>query len=371
MSPIHRPILKRLVRIFGQPEVRYPVTLAIILVATIFGFALVFAMYEEGATFGDGLWTAYITLTTIGYGDFSANTTQGRIVTVISSMFGIGCFGVFTGIIVEKAMQRRVKKMKGEGDFKGEDHVVIFHIPAYEEIKELLKELDLSPDFKEVPRVIVTPNLPQNDRELPTFISNKIDGFIMGVPSDTDTLQRANVSKSRACLFLGSASEPTMDDTNTLTAGLVEKNWPQVVTILACSRSETVKNLSMFNIDSGLSATDLKMGLLVQELEDPGLFEVYSQLSTNAGGSQIYISRIPVGDWLPCNKGITFGKLQKALLELDLPPELIGVKQKSEDHVTLNPERNHPLESTDRLVYMARERFDWPEKKSEICEKTI
>jgi voltage-gated potassium channel len=345
--------------------------LAIILVATILGFALVFAMYEEGATFGDGLWTAYITLTTIGYGDFSAQTSQGRFVTVISSMFGIGCFGVFTGIIVEKAMQRRVKKMKGEGVFKGEDHVVIFHVPAYEEIKELLKELDLSPDFCEVPRVIVTPNLPQNDRELPTFISNKIDGFIMGAPSDMETLQRANVAKSRACLFLSSAAEPTMDDTNTLTAGLVEKNWPQVVTILACSRSETVKNLSMFNIDSGLSATDLKMGLLVQELEDPGLFQVYSQLSSNAGGSQIYISRIPVGDWLPCNKGITFGKLQKALLELDLPPELIGIKQKNEDRVTLNPERNHPLESTDRLIYMARERFDWPENKSEICEKAI
>jgi voltage-gated potassium channel len=355
----------------GQPGVRYPTTLALILLATIFGFALVFAVYEEGATFGDGLWTAYITMTTIGYGDFSAQTTEGRVVTVISSMFGIGCFGVFTGIIVERAMKRRVKKMKGEGVFKGEGHVVIFHIPAYEEIKELLKELDLSPDFCEVPRVIVTPKLPHNDTELPGFIANKIDCFILGAPSDMDTLQRANVAGSRACLFLSSAAEPTMDDTNTLTAGLVEKNWPQVITILACSRSETVKNLGMFNIDSGLSATDLKMGLLVQELEDPGLFQVYSQLSSNAGGSQIYISRTPVGNWLPCDKGITFGKLKKAMLELDLPPELIGIKQKDEIHVTLNPERNHNLHTTDRLIYMAKERFDWPEKKSEICEKAI
>jgi voltage-gated potassium channel len=371
MSPIHRPILKRLVRLFGQPEVRYPVTLVIILLATIIGFAFVFAIFEEGATFGDGLWTAYITLTTIGYGDFSAQTTPGRLVTVISSMFGIGCFGVFTGIIVEKAMQRRVRKLKGEGSYQGENHVVIFNIPAYEEIKELLKELDLSPDFREVPRVIVTPKLPNNDAELPSFISNKIDGFIMGVPSDMDTLQRANIAKSRACLFLGSTSEPAMDDTNTLTAGLVEKNWPQIITILACSRAETVKNLSMFNIDSGLSATDLKMGLLVQELEDPGLFEVYSQLSSNAGGSQIYISRTPVGDWLACDKGITFGKLQKALLELDLPPELIGIKQKTEDKVTLNPERHLPLQNGDRLIYMARERFNWLGEKSEINKKAI
>lgn len=369
MVPIHVHTIKRLLRLFSRPEVRYPSTLAFVLLATIFVFAAVFAVFEEGASFEDGLWTAYITLTTIGYGDFSAHTPQGRLVTVLASMFGIGCFAVFTGIIVEKALQRRIRKLKGEGKFKGEGHLVIFNVPAYEEIKELLKELDLSPDYREVPRVIVTPSLPNLDKEVPDFISSKIDGFIMGVLSDIETLERARVSKSRACLFLSSPSDPGMDDTNMLTAGLVEKNWPDVVTILACSRAETIKNLSMFNIDSGLSATDLKMGLLVQELEDPGLFQVYSQLSSNAGGSQIYISRTAVGDWIPKDREILFGKLKKVILELDLPPVLLGIKRGSDASVILNAQNDLPLDPADRLIYMSRERFNWVERSADLLAR--
>jgi hypothetical protein len=188
----------------------------------------------------------------------------------------------------------------------------------------------------------------------------------MGTPSDLETLERANVRKSKACLFLSSTTDPAMDDTNTLTAGLVEKNWPEVVTILACSRSETVKNLNMFNIDSGLSATDLKMGLLVQELEDPGLFAVYSQLSTNSGGSQIYISKTTVGEWVPGDRKISFGKLKQVILRLDLPPELLGVKRKDDSNVLLNPSRDLILHPTDRLIYMAAGRFNWLERRSDI-----
>ncbi len=60
-------------------------------------------------------------------------------------------------------------------------------------------------------------------------------------------------------------------NTNTLTAGLIEKNWSQVITVMTCSRAETLGNLSTFGIDGGISTTDLQMGLLVQELEDPGI----------------------------------------------------------------------------------------------------
>ncbi|MEG1363723.1 MAG: ion channel, partial [Clostridia bacterium] len=47
----------------------------------------------------DALWWSYITITTVGYGDFYPVTTIGRIVAVILSMGGIGLFGTFTGIV--------------------------------------------------------------------------------------------------------------------------------------------------------------------------------------------------------------------------------------------------------------------------------
>lgn len=365
MTPI---VLKRIQRLLQRRELRYPVSLIVILFGMILVFALVFSVFEENATFADGLWTAYITVTTIGYGDYSAHTLAGRAVTVLTSLFGIGCFAVFTGIIVEKALQRRMKKMKGEGTFTGEGHLVIVNVPSYEEIQELLKELDHSPDFKDLNRVIVTASLPDQDKEIPGTLASKVDGFIMGLPSTVETLKRANVEKAKACLLMSTAINPTMDDTNTLTGGIIEKNWPHVVTIISCRRAATLKNLKAFNIDGGINVTDLNVGLLVQELEDPGVFQVYSQLSNNMGGSQIYISRTPVGSWEGDIGQLTIGQIKLAALRLDFPAELIGIKRESGEKILLNPGNDLKLVVADRLVYLAKQRFAWREKSREILE---
>ena len=105
--------IKRIIRKLRQPDFRLLFSLGLIFLLMILIFAFVLSTYEKNITFSDGLWTAYITLTTIGYGDVSAATPQGRWVTVLTSMLGIGCFGILTGFILERAMQRRMKKMKG------------------------------------------------------------------------------------------------------------------------------------------------------------------------------------------------------------------------------------------------------------------
>lgn len=366
MSPI---VFKRFQRLLYRRELRYPVTLMSLLFGMIFIFALVFSVFEENATFADGLWTAYITVTTIGYGDYSADTLAGRSVTVLTSLFGIGCFAVFTGIIVEKALQRRIRKMKGEGNYTGDGHLVIVNVPSYDQIQELLKELDLSPDFNDLNRVVVAAALPDNDKEIPDMLASKVDGFIMGLSSSVETLKRANLEKAKACLLMSTSTNPTMDDTNTLTAGIIEKNWPHVVTIISCHRSSTLKNLKAFNIDGGINVTDLNVGLLVQELEDPGVFQVYSQLSSNKGGTQIHISRTPVGNWEGDTSQLTIGQIKLAALRLNFPAELIGLKRESKEEITLNPANDLKLIGTDRLVYMAQRRFAWREKSLQIIEQ--
>ena len=130
---------KRILNKFSQPEFRMLIGLGAVFFLMILVFAFVMSTYEKDVTFLDGLWTAYITLTTIGYGDVSA--PQGRWVTVLTSMLGIGCFGILTGIILERAMQRRIKKMKGEGKHTGTGHLIIVNVPSYSEIMELILKI--------------------------------------------------------------------------------------------------------------------------------------------------------------------------------------------------------------------------------------
>ena len=52
---------------------------------------------SEFATFGDSLWWAVVTLTTVGYGDIVPETTAGRFIGFMIMVTGVGILGVLAG----------------------------------------------------------------------------------------------------------------------------------------------------------------------------------------------------------------------------------------------------------------------------------
>lgn len=50
-------------------------------------------------TAGDAIWWAYVTITTVGYGDKYPVTTEGRIIAAFLMTTGVGLFGTFAGYV--------------------------------------------------------------------------------------------------------------------------------------------------------------------------------------------------------------------------------------------------------------------------------
>jgi voltage-gated potassium channel len=72
-------------------------------VTVVLGAAGVF-VFERGEnrtiqSFGDALWWAIVTATTVGYGDVSPVTIEGRLIAVTLMLVGIGVIGVFTATV--------------------------------------------------------------------------------------------------------------------------------------------------------------------------------------------------------------------------------------------------------------------------------
>ena len=61
-------------------------------------------------TFGDAIWWAFVTITTVGYGDYYPVTTLGRMVAVLLMAGGVAVLGVVTATlsswIIDKAAAR-------------------------------------------------------------------------------------------------------------------------------------------------------------------------------------------------------------------------------------------------------------------------
>jgi voltage-gated potassium channel len=106
--------LLRLVRAFGVAAIglrhlrgalrhrRFHWVAAVALL-TVLGGAVAEYYVERGAggvtSFGDALWWAVVTATTVGYGDLSPVTPAGRVIAVVLMFVGIGVIGAFTATI--------------------------------------------------------------------------------------------------------------------------------------------------------------------------------------------------------------------------------------------------------------------------------
>ena len=68
--------------------------------------------YIEGWSWLDAFYFSFITLTTIGFGDFAPTTDMGKIFTVIYIMVGVGIILAFINTIYQHYNKERKRKKK-------------------------------------------------------------------------------------------------------------------------------------------------------------------------------------------------------------------------------------------------------------------
>ena len=93
-------------------------TIFLVIVVLEFGGSLIVAVeaHVPGAniqTPGDGVWWAFVTITTVGYGDQFPITQTGRLVGMLTMMLGVGLFGVLTGFLANAFIPTKDEQPKG------------------------------------------------------------------------------------------------------------------------------------------------------------------------------------------------------------------------------------------------------------------
>ena len=87
-------------RVFNSRRLR---TILGVLIICIISFGYVFYLAEpQIKSFGDGVWWALVTITTVGYGDITPLTTLGKLVAGTLMFVGLGLIATVTAIVSAK-----------------------------------------------------------------------------------------------------------------------------------------------------------------------------------------------------------------------------------------------------------------------------
>lgn len=92
----------------GRVAVYVVVTTVLLVVASALAM-LDTERHAAGATivsFGDALWWAFVTITTVGYGDYTPVTTTGRVIAVVMMVAGIALLGTVTATLASWFVQQ-------------------------------------------------------------------------------------------------------------------------------------------------------------------------------------------------------------------------------------------------------------------------
>lgn len=91
-------------------------------------------------TYSDSLWFCFASATSIGYGDISATTVIGRIITVILSVYSIAVIAIFTAVVVGFFMDI-AKAGANESAQKFTDDLEHLHEMSKEDLENLSKRV--------------------------------------------------------------------------------------------------------------------------------------------------------------------------------------------------------------------------------------
>jgi voltage-gated potassium channel len=250
------------------------------------------ALKDQGSfqALGTAAWWSIVTMTTVGYGDFSPATFGGRwLVGVPLMVVGIGILGFAIGELTNWVIVAQAKRRRGEVPYTGEGHILILNFPGADLIQELTRELRADPSTAERDIVVVTDEV----EEFPEDLLQQKILFVRGNPCREAVLENANLRKCHRVIIL--SQNPSEADCDSITLGVlvtVRALYRNAYVVVECQREENRKLLRSAGVDELVGAGMMRAELLVQGLQDPGINGVLEELLTNLEGNQMYLQDV-------------------------------------------------------------------------------
>jgi len=255
--------------------------LALLFLIVAHSFAIT---YIENLPILDAIWLSFTTVTTVGYGDYSATTTAGRIVTIIF-LYGIG-ISLLAQLAAEFFDYRslaRERKITGQWRWrKMKDHLLIINTPNYDTINYLTKligEVRVSPELQELPIQILTRKF---ENGLPENLSQQGVVHYSGVAENNDNLNAVNVNTARYIILIARETDDPMSDSLSFDIlSRIKEIGTEAMIIVEATQDINRQRMRNAGADVIIRPIRAYPELIVRSIVAPGTEEVLENLFTH------------------------------------------------------------------------------------------
>lgn len=239
-------------------------------------------------------WWAIVTMTTVGYGDFSPSTPAGRIFAVLIMFIGISLVSLLTASISSIFVAQKIREGKGLEQLNLNNHLILCGWnPNGGRILDSIQHLSHS---KKLELVLINEMNEEDVTQLKNRYQQLDINFVAGDFTQEEILNKANIFEANTVIVIPNTtgSEVATYDEKTIFATLTIKSMDSSIRVVAYLLDrENLTHIKRADADEVVVGDDFSAHILASHVVDPGIPQIANQLIESNSNSRFKRINIP------------------------------------------------------------------------------
>ncbi len=255
--------MQSLIRVYFRMPLFLRLLGTVLLLMILFGFIIHTLEPDSFPTIFDGIWWAFVTGSTVGYGDYVPLSTGGKLTGIVLILMGGGLVTFYMATLSASTVKHGQALSRGEIAYRGTDHVIL--IGWNERTRQLIDMILHQMDQEKIVLIDSTMN------EMYERLS--LVHFVKGDASNEETLEKANAKYARIAVITADPSKKEQQSDQSVIHQIValKGHHPQLFIIAEILTERQKINAQRAGADTVIRSNDFMSSLFYHELyrKDP------------------------------------------------------------------------------------------------------